>query len=79
MKFFKKINPFSNKEQNKNISVSMRVNDRIAHIGRKMSRGAADIFRIIKDHAKWGNKQSSVNRDHGRRRSGLYHKLFKKK
>jgi hypothetical protein len=78
-KFFKKINPFNKKEQKQNISVSMRVSDRISHIGRKMSKGAADIFRVIKDHAKWGNKQLWGDREKGRHRSGLYHKLFKKK
>lgn len=79
MKFFKKFNPFNTKEQNENISISVKVNNRIAHIRRKMSKGAADIFRVIKNRAKWGNKQLWGAREQGHKRSGLYHKLFKKK
>lgn len=57
MKFLKKFNPFSNNESNQNIRIQMKLKERIGHIGRKMTRGSSDIFRIIKDHAKWGNKQ----------------------
>jgi len=54
------------KENSKNMSIKTRVNNRIAHVRRKVSRGAANIFRVMKDHCHWGNKQLWGNREHGR-------------
>lgn len=49
-------------------SVKQHLQTRMSHIRRKMSRGAADIYRMMKVHAKWGNKQLWGFREKGRNR-----------
>lgn len=66
MKFFKKNTPLGPTEQNKNRRRKMDVENRISRIRRKMSRGAANIFRMIKTRAKWGNKHLWGTRDKGK-------------
>jgi len=48
---------FVNREQKRNTRILAHLKDRIAHVRRKMSRGASNIFRTIKTRCKWGNKQ----------------------
>jgi len=58
MKYDKNNDPFfSKKQRKKNKAVLKHANDRISHIRRNMSRGAANIYRMIKRSCKWGNKQ----------------------
>lgn len=50
--------PFRNLiDRNRDKSVKSRLNDRIAHINRKMSRGASNIYKMMRTRSKWGNKQ----------------------
>lgn len=63
-KYFDKV--FGRKTEQKNESIQEHNKTRLAHIRRKMSRGAANIFRMMKVHAKWGNKQLWGNREKGR-------------
>ena len=69
MKFFKKDTPLSLDQRNKNRRIKMNNFERVSQIRRKMSRGASNIFRVIKTRAKWGNKQLWGTREKGR--SGL--------
>ncbi len=69
MKFFKKDTPFGLKQRNQNRRIISKANDRVNHLRRKLSRGAANIFRTIKVRAKWGNKQLWGSREKGK--SGL--------
>ncbi|OQA36399.1 MAG: hypothetical protein BWY54_00082 [Candidatus Dependentiae bacterium ADurb.Bin331] len=70
MKFIKRwMNPDENpKKIEHNMSIKQHVSTRISHIRRKMSRGASDIYRMMKVHAKWGNKQLWGFREKGRNR-----------
>ncbi|MEX0939784.1 MAG: hypothetical protein WDZ41_00315 [Candidatus Babeliales bacterium] len=70
-KFFKKDTPLGLDEQNKNRRRSMKFNERISTIGRNMSRGAANIFKIIRTRCKWGNKQLWGTREGGKPRMPL--------
>lgn len=56
----------SQKRTAHNTSMRAHVADRLSHVRRKMSRGAANIFRMMKVHAKWGNKQLWGSREKGR-------------
>lgn len=66
MKFFKKNSPLGPTKKNDNRRIKMDVENRISKLRRKLSRGAANIFRIIKTRTKWGNKQLWGNRDKGK-------------
>lgn len=66
MKFFKKNSPFSQEEKNNNLRIKEKVHNRIDKLRRKLSRGAANIFRIIKTRTKWGSKQLWGNREKGK-------------
>jgi len=48
-----------------NKSSLQHLKDRLAHIGRKMTRGAANIYRMMKSRAKWGNKHLWRRKDKG--------------
>lgn len=45
-------------------SIKAHWHNRINHVGRKMSKGASNIFRVIKDHAKWGSKPFGGSKGH---------------
>ena len=64
-KYFKKFFT-SGKFENHDESIKDHSKNRATHIGRKMSQGAANIFRMMKVHAKWGNKQLWGHREKGR-------------
>lgn len=40
----------------KNQRIHDIVSHRLSHIRRKLSRGAANIYRVIRSRCKWGNK-----------------------
>jgi hypothetical protein len=42
-----------------NQKIRSKLSERLHHIGRKMSRGASDIFRMIKSRGGWNNRQST--------------------
>lgn len=63
---FKKQNPFDQKTDNNNQRFSQDVKNRLNNIRRKLSKGAADIFRMIKTRGNWGNKQLWGNREKGK-------------
>lgn len=65
-KFFKEDTSFGEKQLNKNRKILSKVNDRIGHLRGKLSRGAANIFRMIKSRTHWGNKQLWGSREKGR-------------
>jgi hypothetical protein len=63
--FFKKLkHKFETNNQSQ--TVKARVENRISTIRRKMSRGASNIFRMIKSRCGWGNKQLWGFREKGR-------------
>ena len=66
MKFFKKDTPLGLKQRNQNRRIISKTNDRVNHLRRKLTRGAANIFRTIKVRAKWGNKQLWGSREKGK-------------
>jgi hypothetical protein len=68
MKFFKKNTDFAfgQVQRNENERVFSKAYARVGHLRRKLSRGAANIFRIIKTRNKWGNKQLWGFREKGR-------------
>lgn len=69
MKFLKKL--FYKQEQ-QNQQINMRLHERVAHMGRKMSRGASNIFKSLRTHSQWGYAQLSKGHHAAR-------KFFKKK
>ncbi|MGE0206232.1 MAG: hypothetical protein AB7R69_00080 [Candidatus Babeliales bacterium] len=70
MKFFKKDAPFGSHEKNENRTILSKVHERVGHLRRKLSRGAANIFRMIKSRNHWGNKQLWGSHEKGRNKSG---------
>lgn len=44
-------------QRKKNRSVTAKANNRLNNLRRKMSRGASNIYRMIREGACWGNKQ----------------------
>jgi hypothetical protein len=70
MKFFKKDTPLGTEQRNENRTILTKVNERIGHLRRKLSRGAADIFRIIKTRNHFGNKNLWNFREKGRNKPG---------
>lgn len=70
MKFFKKDTPLGTNEQNENRTVLSKVNERIGHIRRNMSRGAANIYRMIKTRNHFGNKNLWGSNEKGRGKAG---------
>lgn len=66
MKFFKKLGSLGFRQENTNQRIEQKVKNRVGNLRRKLSRGAANIFRIIKTRAKWGNKQLWGFREDGR-------------
>lgn len=70
MKFFKKDTPFDRDQRNKNRRILSKVNNRVGNLRRKLSRGAANIFRIIKTRTHWGNKELWGYREKGRNKPG---------
>lgn len=41
----------------KDQAIHTRVKERIAHIKRKLSRGASNLYKMLRSREKWGNKQ----------------------
>jgi len=66
MKFFKKNTPLGLEQQNQNRRIKEENFERVNNIRRKMSRGASNIFRVIRTRSKWGNKQLWGTREKGR-------------
>ncbi len=54
MKFIKKLFRGNKDTEVKNTSISARLDNRLGHIRRKMSRGASNIARVMKNNSKWG-------------------------
>ena len=54
-------------DNNRNQSIQSRLKSRLSHIRRKLSRGAADIFRMIKTRGGWGNKQLNNHHESGKK------------
>lgn len=55
-------------EENRNKSMASRAADRIHNLRRKLSRGAANIFRMIKTRGSWGHKQTKNHHESGKPR-----------
>jgi hypothetical protein len=66
VKFFKKDTPLGLEQRNENRREKEDNFNRISKIRRNMTRGASNIFRVIKDRAKWGNKQLWGTREKGK-------------
>ena len=54
------------KQMKKNQRIQDIVSGRIGNLRRKLSRGASNIYRMIRSRAKWGNKQLWGFREKGR-------------
>ncbi len=54
------------KQMKKNQRIQDIVSGRVGKLRRKLSRGASNIYRIIRSRAKWGNKQLWGFREKGR-------------
>lgn len=78
MKFFKKDTPLDKKDRDNNRTMLTKWHDRISGIRRNMSRGAANIFRMIKTRGKWGNKQLWGTREGGKPTQPLDHSIKQK-
>lgn len=57
---------FGKKQNKKNTRIQEIHENRLGNIKRKLSRGAANIFRMIRTRSKWGNKNLWGKHDHGR-------------
>lgn len=66
MKFFKKDSPLDKEQRDENRRIKSSVIDRFGGMRRNMSRGASNIFRMIKTRGGWGNKQLWGFREKGR-------------
>ena len=67
---------FGSEQERENQQVQVDTKNRISNIRRKMSRGAANIFRTLKSRWAWGNKQLWKFGEKGRGKQG--HKPPKK-
>jgi len=54
------------KQDKKNQRIQSIVSERLSNVRRKLSRGASNIYRMIRSRAKWGNKQLWGFREKGR-------------
>lgn len=61
-RFFNKF--FGNKQSSENQSERARLADRLSHIGRKMTRGAANIYRSLGNRAGWRRKSGDSHNHH---------------